>query len=129
MVQCKCKQTENVETNDHKGLLRLDHRFNNSDSLSFRYNATNIYDTNEGIGSLVGQSRGFIQNFRDHTVLLNWLHSFSPRAVNEFRAQFNHYVLFTGSTDPFGPSLDIAGFGSFNRDRYLPSTTLSRRSS
>ncbi|MFN0103798.1 MAG: carboxypeptidase regulatory-like domain-containing protein [Bryobacteraceae bacterium] len=114
-------------TDDHKGLMRFDHRFSDADSVSFRYNATNIFDSNEGIGALVGQSRGFIQDFRDHTVLLNWLRAFSPRAVNEFRAQFNHYVLVTASTDPFGPSLDITGFGSFNRDRFLPATTLSRR--
>lgn len=115
------------QTDDHKGLFRIDHRFSDTNSVSFRYNATNIYDSNEGVGALVGQSRGYIQSFRDHTVLLNHLHSFSPRAVNEFRAQFNHYVLNTASTDPHGPSLDIAGFGSFNRDRYLPATTLSRR--
>lgn len=115
------------QTDDHKGLFRIDHRFSDANALSFRYNATNIYDSNEGVGALVGQSRGYIQSFRDHTVLLNHLHSFSPRAVNEFRAQFNHYVLNTASTDPHGPSLDIAGFGSFNRDRFLPSTTLSRR--
>jgi hypothetical protein len=114
-------------TDDHKGLLRFDHHFGDGDLLAFRYNATNIFDSNEGVGALVGQSRGFIQDFRDHTVLLNWLHTFSPRAVNEFRAQFNHYVLVTASTDPFGPSLDITGFGSFNRDRFLPATTLARR--
>jgi hypothetical protein len=114
-------------TDDHKGLLRLDHRFSDKNSGSFRYNATNLFDSNEGVGALVGQSRGFIQEARDHNLLLNWVHSFSPAAVNEFRAQFNHSVLVTASTDPFGPSLDIAGFGSFNRDRYLPSTSLSRR--
>jgi len=114
-------------TGDHKGLVRLDHRSSDDDSIGFRYNATNISDSNEGIGALVGQSRGYIQDFRDHTVLLNWLHSFSPRAINEFRAQFNPYVFITASTDPHGPSLDIAGFGSFNRDRFLPATTLSRR--
>ena len=115
------------KTEDHKGLMRFDHRFSDSDSISFRYNATNINDTNEGIGALIGQSRGYLQDFRDHTVLLNWLHSFSPRAVNEFRAQFNHYVLATASTDPYGPALEIAGFGAFNRDRFLPATTLTRR--
>jgi len=115
------------QTDDHKGLMRLDHRFSEANTAAFRYNATSIFDTNEGIGALIGQSRGFLQEFLDHTVLLNWLHSFSPRTVNEFRAQYNYYVLKTASTDPYGPSLDIAGFGFFNRDRFLPSTTLSRR--
>ncbi|MBM3768980.1 MAG: TonB-dependent receptor, partial [Acidobacteria bacterium] len=114
-------------TDDKKGLLRLDHRFNDANMLTFRYNGTGIGETNDGVGALVGASRGFIQDFRDHTALLGWTHMRSAQTVNEFRAQFNHYVFTTASTDPHGPALEIAGFGNFNRDRFLPSTTLSRR--
>jgi hypothetical protein len=114
-------------TDDKKGLFRLDHRFSDADMLTFRYNGTGIGETNDGVGALVGASRGFLQDFRDHTALLGWTHMHSAQSINEFRGQFNHYVFKTASTDPFGPALEIAGFGNFNRDRFLPATTLSRR--
>jgi len=115
------------QSDDHKGLLRLDHRKSDRDSLSFRYNVTSDYETNEGIGALVGFSRGFVQNFFDSNTLANWTHIFSPNAVNEFRGQFNYYDSFTGSVDPYGPALEIAGYGFFNRDRFLPSDVIQRR--
>ena len=114
-------------TDDRKGLFRLDHRFSDTNSLTFRYNGTGIYDTNEGVGALVGASRGFVQDFLDHTALLGWTYTRSAQTVNEFRGQYNYYGLRTESTDPFGPALEIAGFGLFNRDRFLPSNTLARR--
>ena len=115
------------ESDDHKGLLRLDHRQGNRDMFSFRYNVTSDYETNEGIGALVGFSRGFVQNFFDSNTLLSWTHIFSAKVVNEFRGQFNYYDAFTGSVDPYGPALEIAGYGFFNRDRFLPSDVIQRR--
>ena len=115
------------ESDDHKGLLRLDHRHGNRDMFSFRYNVTSDYETNEGIGALVGFSRGFVQNFFDSNTLLSWTHIFSAKVVNEFRGQFNYYDAFTGSVDPYGPALEIAGYGFFNRDRFLPSDVIQRR--
>ncbi len=114
-------------SDDHKGLLRLDHRKGSHDVFSFRYNVTNDYETNEGIGALVGFSRGFVQNFFDSNTLASWTHIFSPSVVNEFRGQFNYYDSFTGSVDQYGPALEIAGYGFFNRDRFLPSDVIQRR--
>lgn len=113
-------------TDDHKGLARLDHRFSDSSQLTFRFNTTSIYDTNEGVGALVGFSRGFVQRFRDYDGQLNWTKTFGTAAVNEFRSQFDHYLLETASTDAFGPALEIAGFGLFNRDRFLPNKSQQR---
>ena len=115
------------QSDDHKGLLRLDHRKGENDFFSFRYNVTNDYETNEGIGALVGFSRGFVQNFFDSTALVSWTHIVSASVVNEFRGQFNYYDAFTGSVDPYGPALEIAGYGFFNRDRFLPSDVIQRR--
>ena len=47
--------------------------------------------------------------------------------INEARAQFNYSNPFTGTNEPYGPALEIAGFGFFNRDRFLPSVTITRR--
>jgi Carboxypeptidase regulatory-like domain len=115
------------ETDDHKGLIRLDYRKSDKDIVSLRQNVSKIFETNEGIGALVGFSRGFVQDFFDSTTLGSWTHTFSPSLTNELRLQYNYYDFRTESNDKFGPALEIAGFGLFNRDRFLPSRTLSRR--
>jgi hypothetical protein len=115
------------QTDQYQGLMRIDHRFSDSDQAGFRYNVTKSFDTNQNIGALVGVSRGYISDVFDSTVLASWTHAFSSRLINEARAQFNYYNPFTGSNDPFGPALEIAGFGFFNRDRFLPSDVITRR--
>jgi Carboxypeptidase regulatory-like domain len=115
------------QTDSRQGLWRVDHRFNPSDQFNLRYNVTKIYDTNPNVGALVGISRGYVQDFLDNTAVATWIHLFSPRVVNEARVQYNYDDQFTGSYDPYGPAIEIAGFGSFNRDLNLPSNTLTRR--
>lgn len=115
------------ETDDHKGLMRLDYRANDKNIFSFRQNVSQIFETNEGIGALVGFSRGFVQDFLDSTSLGSWTRTFSSSLVNDLRLQYNYYDFKTESNDKFGPALEISGFGLFNRDRFLPARTLSRR--
>ncbi|HEV2687094.1 MAG TPA: TonB-dependent receptor, partial [Bryobacteraceae bacterium] len=115
------------QSDQYQGLTRLDHRFNDRNQVDFRYNITSLHETNQNIGALVGVSRGYVTDYFDSTALANWTHTFSPNVINEARAQFNYYDAFTGSNDPFGPALEIAGFGFFNRDRFLPNETISRR--
>src|SRR6185437_17181511 len=86
-----------------------------------------IFDTNPTLAALVGISRGYVQDFLDSTAAASWTHIFSPRIFNEARAQYTYYHQFTGSDDPYGPAIEIAGFGSFNRDLNLPSANLLRR--
>jgi len=115
------------QTDQHQGLLRLDHQWNQNNQLSARFNTSKLYDTNPNVSALTGISRGFIQDTLDSVGSLSWIHSFSPRVINETHAQFDFFDQFTGSNDPFGPALEIAGFGNFNRDRFLPSESISRR--
>ncbi|HYL74138.1 MAG TPA: carboxypeptidase regulatory-like domain-containing protein [Bryobacteraceae bacterium] len=115
------------QSDQYQGLARIDHRINDKNQVDFRYNITKLFETNQNIGALVGVSRGYVSDYFDSTVLANWTHTFSPTLINEARAQFNYYDAFTGSNDPFGPALEIAGFGFFNRDRFLPNETISRR--
>ncbi len=114
-------------TDQYQGLMRIDHRFNDSNQTNFRYNITKFYETNQNVGALVGYSRGFVSDNFDSTALANWTHAFSARLVNEARAQFNYNNPLTSSNDLFGPALEIAGFGFFNRDRFLPNQTITRR--
>ena len=57
----------------------------------------------------------------------SWIHTFSPRIINEARAQFDFNDELTGTNDKFGPALELAGTGNFNRDRFLPSDVITRR--
>lgn len=115
------------QTDTYQGLMRIDHRFNDANQATFRYNITKFFETNQNIGALVGFSRGYVSENFDSTALANWTHSFSPSLIHEAHAQFNYNNPFTGTNDPFGPALEIAGFGFFNRDRFLPSQTITRR--
>ncbi len=114
-------------TDSYQGLLRLDHRFNERNQFNFRNNTSGLYDTNPNLGGLVGYSRGFSQENFDNTALASWTHLFSPRIINEARAQFAWYDLVTDSTEKFGPAIEIPGYGFFNRDRFLPSDSTIRR--
>ncbi len=115
------------QTDSHQGLWRIDHLLNTANQFNLRYNVSKIFDTNQNLSALVGVSRGYIQDFLDNTAILAWTHLFSARVVSESRFQYNYSDAFTGSNEPFGPSIDIAGYGLFNRDRLLPSNTLIRR--
>src|SRR5258708_5606730 len=115
------------QTDQYQGLMRIDHHFNLRNLASFRYNVTRSYETNQNLGALVGYSRGFITDAFDSTALANWTHTFSPALIQEARAQFSYYNPLTASSDPFGPALEIAGFGFFNRDRFLPNQPITRR--
>jgi hypothetical protein len=114
-------------SDDHKGLLRLDHRFSDRDQVTFRYNITSSFETNPNLQGLVGYSRGYVIDTFDSTALAGWTRTMSPALVNEARVQFNYTNPFTGSNEPYGPALEIAGFGFFNRDRFLPNNTIQRR--
>jgi hypothetical protein len=115
------------QTDQYQGLMRIDHRFNDRNQATLRYNITKDFETNQNVGALVGVSRGYVTDYFDSTVLGNWTHTFSPTLINEARAQFNYYDAFTGSNDKFGPAFEIAGFGFFNRDRFLPNDVITRR--
>jgi hypothetical protein len=115
------------QTDSHQGLWRIDHRINDANQLNIRYNVSAIHDTNQNVAALVGLSRGYVQDFLDNTAMASWTHLFSPAVVNEARVQYNYNDALTASNDPFGPALEIAGYGFFNRDRLLPSDIRLRR--
>ncbi len=115
------------QTDRHQGLARLDHQFNRDNQFSLRLNTSKVYDTNPNVSALTGISRGFLQDTFDATVAMSWIHVFTPRLINETHAQFNYFDQLTGTNDKFGPALELAGFGNFNRDRFLPSESISRR--
>jgi len=114
------------QTDEYQGLLRLDHQPNQNNQFSFRANTSSFYDTNPNVLALTGYSRGYVQNIFDTTGAGSWFHTFTPRIVNEARAQFNYDDQLTTTNDKFGPALDLSGSGNFNRDRFLPSDDITR---
>jgi hypothetical protein len=99
---------------------RLDHIWRERDTLFVRYNSTRASEDNQSKGALLGFSRSSNLDDRDHTVMATWTRLLSPTAIIEARAQWNYRDSVVAPNDPFGPELNIAGFGFFNRDRYLP---------
>ncbi len=107
--------------------VRLDHRFNDNNQFMFRYNFADNSERNENLRALVGFSHGNLIEVFDSTATVGWNHTFSPRLVNELRFQWNYNTFDVTPNDPFGPELNISGFGFFNRDIFLPSFTTARR--
>jgi hypothetical protein len=63
----------------------------------------------------------------DVTALVGWTRTLSPSAINDLRVQGNYYNYTVASSERLGPELNIAGFGFFNKDIFLPYDGISRR--
>jgi hypothetical protein len=107
--------------------VRLDHEIDERNRLFVRYNFTNATERNANLGSLIGFSHGNLLDQIDSLVAAGWSRQFSPRVLNEVRAQFDYNVFDVTPNDPRRPEMNIAGFGFFNRDIFLPSFTTRHR--
>ncbi len=107
--------------------LRFDHRANDRNQLFLRYNFTDSFEENQNTRALFGFSRGNNFDILNSAIVAGWSHTFSPTLVNELRLQWAYGRQFVEPTEPFGPELNIAGFGFFNRDFLLPNFGHTRR--
>lgn len=107
-------------------LTKVDHRFSERHNGFLRFNFTNNYSENALLGALLAYNRGRNISQKDYTTVLSDTFVFSPRWISETRAQFAHYTLDIDTIDPFGPSIDITGYGLFGRDIFLPSSIVER---
>jgi hypothetical protein len=112
---------------ESKGSLRLDHALNDSNQFMFRYNAASVRESNPNTRALLGASRATQTRRLDHTGMFAWTKAVSGRTVNQVHYQYNYGAYAVRSLEPFGPELNINGFGYFNRDAVLPSRMLWRR--
>lgn len=113
---------------DNSALIsgRIDHRFSDSDTGFARLNYTWTSAENQATGALNAVSRGRKVKSPSGGILLSETHIFDPTTVNEFRAQFSYYQLTVTPNDPFGPEINILGYGNFGRDIFLPSDSITR---
>ena len=106
---------------------RLDHRFSDKDSIFFRFNYSNLHETNENLLALTGASRGLRSDVFDPTAILNWTHIFSDHAINIAHVQTAYSDTGFASVEPYGPEIRILGYGAFNRDINLPARNIENR--
>jgi hypothetical protein len=106
--------------------VRLDHRFSDRNLTFFRGSIARTGSTNAQLGALLAYNRGRNIDQDDHTVMINHTSIFTDRLVSETRGMFSHYNLDITTIDPFGPQIDIAGYGLFGREIFLPSRIIER---
>lgn len=105
---------------------RIDHTFSDSDQGFVRLNYTRVKGENQATGALNAVSRGRALESPSGGILLSETHTFNPTTINEARAQASYYRLIVTPNDPFGPEINILGFGNFGRDIFLPSDSITR---
>ena len=107
--------------------LRIDHVASSSDSFFGSYRFNDREDRNQSTRALLAFSRSNNVDVLDHNLTGSWTHIFDSGTSNEMRVQYNYNELFVESNDLNGPELNVAGFGFFNRDIFLPSYNIDRR--
>ena len=115
------------DTDSHAASIRIDHIPNSSNSFYGTYRFNDREEGNQATRALLGFSRSNNVEVLDHNLTGSWTHIFNSNISNELRLQYNYNELFVTSNDPNGPELNIAGFGFFNRDIFLPSFNFDRR--
>ena len=106
---------------------RVDHTFSDTDTGFVRLNYARLNNVNDGTGGLNAFSRGRNIKSPSGGILLSENHTFNNTTINELRAQFSYYRLTVTPNDPFGPEINILGYGNFGRDIFLPSDSITRQ--
>jgi outer membrane receptor protein involved in Fe transport len=95
-------------------LGKVDHLVSGKDQLSLRYSVYDVSSQNaRGAGGLIAPSGSSALDNVDQAVAFSNIWTFSPRTVNETRAQIAHGDLHAPPTDSVGPAVSIAGVASF----------------
>jgi hypothetical protein len=93
---------------------KVDHQFGSRDQASVRYSLYHVASVNSrGAGGLSAPSASANLDDTDHTLAVSNIATFSPRLVNETRAQFTNSDLKAPPADPVGPAVSISGVASF----------------
>jgi len=114
-------------TREYKASGRLDHLFNDNNSVAIRYSFAHDREENPDVQSLTGFSRGSNIHAYDNTLQGAWYHTFNPHAQNELRLQYNYSKFDVVPNEPGEVGLDIPGFANLGTNIFLPSFTIMRR--
>ncbi len=100
--------------------LRVDHRFNDRHNLFVRGNLSTADIANSNFGSLIAVTRGRQTNAFDRTVTINDTVVITPSFLSQTLVSAGRYNLKIHPNEPNGPELNVAGYGFFGRDIFLP---------
>jgi hypothetical protein len=114
-------------TREYKASGRMDHLFNDNNSVAIRYSFAHDREENPDVQSLTGFSRGSNIHAYDNTLQGAWYHTFNPHAQNELRLQYNYSKFDVVPNEPGEVGLDIPGFANLGTNIFLPSFTIMRR--
>jgi hypothetical protein len=100
---------------------RVDHRLNDRNQLSARYNLYDITSENSrSVGGLSAVSRGTALDNSDQTFSINNLTTLSPATINEMRFQYTRSRLAAPANDQTGPAINISGVANFGTSTTSP---------
>ena len=107
-------------------VTRVDHALRDGHNMFLRGNWTGYDRDNSSFGELNARNRGYYQNLSEFSLAFGDTFVISPRWVSETRLGFAYHDAGSTSYEPNGPSIEIAGFGNFGRDFFLPIRGLER---
>ncbi|MFZ0739785.1 MAG: TonB-dependent receptor [Candidatus Acidiferrales bacterium] len=115
-------------TREYLASVRLDHRFSETDQISFIYRYAHDLEENPDVQSLTGFSAGSSTHDYDNNLQGAWFHQFSPRTLNEFRAQWDYNGFNVIPNEPGEVGLQISGYANnLGTNIFLPNLTILRR--
>jgi outer membrane receptor protein involved in Fe transport len=101
---------------ENAGTLRIDHRFNENNTIFGRYNVDN---------GITVSPRSVIDldttndSFRPSNFVMQYQRIFTPTVINEVKAGFNRSTLNRVTTGPLPNSMAVAGFTTLNQSNQL----------
>ncbi len=108
-------------------LGKVEHQISPSSQLSVRYNLYNVDSSNSrGAGALSAVTAAAGLHDLDQTIAAGFVHTFSPRTVNEVRGQFTRSTLEAPPNDPAGPAVSISGVAAFGTLSGSPTARFNR---
>jgi hypothetical protein len=108
--------TNNFDT----GVVKIDHRFSDYDSIYGRYSINHHDAFNAGAAPLAGGSRA---NEGAHGATINWTHVFSPTRLNVFAISYNRFIqdaFGQNNGTPLAAKAGITGISDNPRDVGFP---------
>jgi hypothetical protein len=118
----------NYKTREYLASGRFDHRFSDSNQITFTYRYGHDLEENPDVQSLTGFSAGSSIHDYDNNALAAWYHQFSATAQNEARLQFNYVSFNVIPNEPGEVGLQIPGVvNNLGTSIFIPNFTIERR--